>query len=240
MLIALRDIGLTYYQQGRWLRSYAFLQKASEVSTGNDEVRIRLAAILMGLGGLKDARAHAEAILSHDAGNEEALMLFAETAVSTNEISAVRRQLEVSRPQAQSKPGFHVALGIIEVRQGRTNDASAAFQRALSLDSKFSPAHLALGNLAILSLDNDQAELHFKKATEFAPLRSPRRLQYADFKFRSGDFTAAKVFLEDTAKQASDYVPAYTRLGDIALSERRFDEAAALATKHPYSRPRQL
>jgi tetratricopeptide (TPR) repeat protein len=229
--VALRDLGLTYYQQGRWLRSYAFLQKASEASTESDEVRLRRAAILMGLGGLKDARTHAEAILSHDAANEEALMLLAETAVSTNDILAVRRQLEVSRPQAQNKAGFHVALGIVELRQGRTNDASASFQRALSLDPKSGPAHLALGNLAVLALDNDQAASHFKKATELAPVRSPRRLQYADFKFRSGDLTAAKTFLEDTVKQASDYVPAYTRLGDIALSERRFDDAAALATK---------
>jgi len=228
--IALRDLGLIYYQQGRWLRSHAFLQKANEVSPGSDEVRLRLAAILIGLGSLKDARTHAEAILAHDPANEEALLLFAETAASTNELSAVRGQLEVWRPQAQSKAGFHLALGVVELRQGRTNDATAAFQRALSLDPKSSPAHLALGNLALLSLDNAQADLHFKKATEFAPLRSPRRLQYADFKFRSGDLTAAKAFLEDTIKQASDFVPAYTRLGDIALSERRFDKAATLVT----------
>lgn len=225
---ALRDIGLTYYQQGRWLRSHAFLQKANEVSPGNDEVRLRLAAILIGLGSLKDARAHAEAILSHDAANEEALMLFAETAVSTNEISAVRRQLEVSRPQAQSKAGFHVALGIVELRQGRTNDASAAFQRALSLDSKSSPAHLALGNLAVLLFDNAQADLHFKKAAEFAPVRSIRRRQYADFKLRSGETAAAKAFLQEMAKEAPDYLPTFIRLAEIALNEREFDVATSL------------
>jgi tetratricopeptide (TPR) repeat protein len=229
--LALRDLGLTYYQQGRWLRSYAFLQRASQLSASNDEVRLRLASILMALGGLKDARTHAEAILLRDVANEEALMLFAETAVSTNEILAVRRQLEVSRPQAQSKAGFHVAHGIVELRQGRTNDASAALQRALSIDSKSSSTHLALGNLALLSRDNTLAEFHFKKATELAPLRSPRRLQYADFKMRLGDVDSAKAFLEDTVKQARDYVPAYSRLGDIALGERRFDDAASLATK---------
>ena len=229
--VALRDLGLSYYQQGRWLRSYLFLQKAGEISPESNETRLRQATILMGLGGFKDARTHAGAILSRDPANEEALMLFAETAVSTNEISEVSRQLEISRPQAQNKAGFHVALGLVELRQRRTNDAAASFQRALSLNPKSSAAHLALGNLAVLSLDNAQADLHFKKAAEYAPLRSPRRLQYADFKFRSNDPKAAKAFLEDTVKRAPDFVPAYSRLGDIALSERRFDEAAALAAK---------
>ena len=229
--VALRDLGLTYHQQGKWLRSYAFLQKAHEVAPQGDEVQLRLATILLGLRNLKGARAQAEAVLLHDAGNEEALMLLAETAASTNDISAAKRQFESSWPQAEHKAGFHLALGIVELRERRMNEASAAFQRALSLDPKSSPAHLALGNLAELSLDNAKAEFHFKRASELAPLRSNRRLQYADFKLRSGDLAGAGTSLEEITGQAPDYVPAYVRLADIALTERQFDQAATLSKK---------
>jgi len=225
---AFRDLGLTYYQQGRWLRSHAFLQKANEIAPGNNEVRLRLAAILVGLRNAKDARPYAEAVLAQDRTNEEALMLLAESTVSSNDLVMTQRQLESLRSQAENKAGFHLALGIVEMRQGRTNEASAAFQRALSLDPKSSPAHLALGNLAVLSLDNAQADLHFKKGAELAPVRSARRLQYADFKLRSGETAVAKAFLNEMAKQAPDYLPAFIRLAEIALNERDFDAAASL------------
>jgi tetratricopeptide (TPR) repeat protein len=226
--IALRDLGLTYYQQGRWLRSYAFLQKANEINPGNNEVRLRLASILVGLRNAKDARPYAQAVLAQDRTNEEALMLLAESTVSSNDVAMTQRQLDSLRSQAENKAGFHLALGIVEMRQGHTNNASAAFQRALSLDPKSSHAHLALGNLAVLALDNTQADLHFKKGAELAPVRSARRLQYADFKLRSGETAAAKAFLQEMAREAPDYLPTSIRLAEIALDERQFDVAASL------------
>jgi tetratricopeptide (TPR) repeat protein len=90
---------------------------------------------------------------------------------------------------------------------------------------------LALGNLAALLLDNSNAEFHFKRAAELAPLRSNRRLQYADFKLRSGDLSGARTSLEEITRQAPDYVPAYARLSDIALTERQFDQASTLSKK---------
>ncbi len=227
-VVAVRELGLIYYQQGRWVRSHAFLQKANEIDPGNNEVRLRLGAILVGLRNAKDAQAYAQAVLAQDRTNEEALVLLADSAVSSNDVAMTQRQLESVRPQAENKAGFHLALGVVHMRQGRTNEASTAFQRALSLDPKSSPAHLALGNLALLSLDNAQADLHFKKAAELAPVRSARRLQYADFKLRNGQTAAAKAFLQETAKEAPDYIPTFTRLAEIALNEREFDAAASL------------
>lgn len=229
--IAHRHLGLTYFQQGKWLRSYAFLQKAHELTPGNAEVGLHLAEILLALRDSSGARAHAEAILARDPSHEEALLIFGETAGSTNDTTEVSRRLEMSRPGAGNKPGFHLALGMTHLRQGRTNDAAAAFQHAFALDPKSSSAHLALANLALLSLDHAKAELHFKTAAELAPLRSSRRLRYADFKLRSGDLPAARTFLLEITKQAPDYVPAYVRLAELALTERQFDEAAVLGKK---------
>jgi tetratricopeptide (TPR) repeat protein len=227
--VALRDLGLTYYQQGKWLRSYTYLKKAGEVAPANNEIQLRLAGILVGLRNPKDARVHAEAVLSRDPANDEALILLAETTRSTNELAVTRRQLEASRARAETRSGFHLALGILEARQGRTNEAAASFQRALALDPQSVPVHLALGYL--YGLNNSQAEFHMKKAAELAPVRSSHRLQYADFKLRSGDPSAAKASLEDITKNAPDYVPAYSRLAEIALAERDFDHADMMSKK---------
>src|SRR6185503_12955118 len=54
--IALRQLGLSYYQQGRFLRAYAFLHEAAQADPANNEVRVRLAGILLGSRKLKEAR----------------------------------------------------------------------------------------------------------------------------------------------------------------------------------------
>ena len=230
-IVAMRDLGFTYFQQGRWLRSFAVLHKTSEFTPQNEEIRLRLAAILVAVRNLKDARAHAEAVLARNPGNDEALVLLSETIASTNDVLTMQRQLEASRPQAGNKAGFHLASGIMEARQRRTNEAATAFQRALSLDAKSSAAHIGLANLAALSLDNSQVEFHLSKAAEFSPVRSPRQFQYVDFKIRSGDLASAKTILGEIIKKAPDYVPAYSRLAEIALTERQFDQAASFAKK---------
>jgi tetratricopeptide (TPR) repeat protein len=229
--IALRQLGFSYYQQGRLLQAYAFLQEAARTDPANDDVRVRLAGILLASRKLKEARAQAEVVLLRNPANEEALMLVADTATSEKDITELRQHFESLRPAAEKTAGFHLALGTLQLRQQHTNEALADFQRALALNPKSSPAHLALGNVFALLKDNGRADLHLKTASELAPIRSPRRIQYADFKLQSGDLTAAKAHLQSITKQAPDYLLPYVRLAEISLTERRFDEAASLVKK---------
>src|SRR5437867_7688994 len=68
--VALRQLGLGYYQQGRVPQAYAFLKEASQIDPKNDEARIHLAKILLASRKLREARAHAEAVLSRDPTHE--------------------------------------------------------------------------------------------------------------------------------------------------------------------------
>src|SRR5258705_1188595 len=227
--VALRQLGLGYYQQGRLIRSYQFLHQALALRSKDDEVRLRLASILITSLNFKEAREHAEAVLSRNPANEEALILLSDTVFSTNEIEAARRRIEASRPRIEGKPGLHLALGALELRQMHTDQALAHFERGLALDPQSSAAHFELGNVSALSADNVKADFHFRRAAQLAPVRSARRIHYADFKLRVGDRVAAKAFLESMIKQAPDYIPASTRLAEIALVERRFDDAASIS-----------
>lgn len=228
---ALRQLGMSYYYQGRLSHAYAFLQKATELNPGHDESRVRFAGLLVAARKLPEARVHAEAVLARDPGNEEALMLLADTVTSAADFAPLQQRVESARSVAENKAGFHLALGTLQLRQQRTNEALAHFQRALAVDAQSSPTHLALGNVFALLKDNAKAEIHFQKAAQLAPARSARRLQYADFKLRSGDLVAAKTFLETLAKEAPDYLPTFTRLAEIALAERQFDQAVSLSRK---------
>jgi tetratricopeptide (TPR) repeat protein len=229
--VATRQLGLGFHQQGRLGAAHVFLQKAVQLDPRNDQVHLRLAGILVASGKLKEARAHADAVLSHDPLQEEALTVLADTAVFTNEIAEVRQRLASLGARAESAVGFHIASGMLDLRQRHTNEALAHFQRALSLDPRSSSAHLAMANGSALLEDNAATDLYFKKSVELAPVRSGRAVQYADYKLIRGDLAAAKTLLNSITKKAPDYVPPYTRLGEIALTERRFDEADSFCKK---------
>jgi tetratricopeptide (TPR) repeat protein len=229
--VALRQLGLGYHQQGRVPQAYAYLQRASQLEPDHDEVRVRLAGILVASGKLKEARDHAEAILSRDPIFEEALMLLADTVTSTNEMEALASRLQALRSQADAKPGFHVAWGTLHLRQRHTNEAVASFQRALSLDAQSVVAHLGLANTYIALRDIPQADFHLKQAADLAPVRSGRRVQYAEFKWRTGDVPAAKSILESVAQRTPDYISPVVLLAEIALAERRLDDGASHAQK---------
>ncbi|HZM86355.1 MAG TPA: tetratricopeptide repeat protein [Blastocatellia bacterium] len=229
--VALRHLGLGYCQQGKLPAGYAYLKKAADLEPQNAEVRLRLASILVASGKLKEARDHVEAVLARDPVNAEALMTLVDTVTSTNDVAAFTGRLESLRSGAASKPGFHVALGTLQLRQRRTNDAFASFERALSLDTNSVSAHMAMAYACSLSRQGAKAEYHLKTAADLAPVRSGRAVQYADFKLRSGDVSGAKAVLEAVIAKAPDYIPSYTRLAELTLAERGFDEAASLTQK---------
>ena len=229
--VALRHLGLGYHQQGRVAQAYGYLERAAQLDPSDHEVRLRLAGILVGSRKLKEARDHAEAILSRDPISEEALMLLADSVSSTNEMVALAGRLQSLRSQADAKPGFHVAWGTLLLRQRHTNEAMASFQRALSLDAQSVAGHLGLVNTHIALRDIPRADFHFKQAADLAPVRSGRRVQYAEFKLRSGDVPAAKAILESMAQRTPDYISPIVRLAEIALAERRLDDAASHAKK---------
>jgi tetratricopeptide (TPR) repeat protein len=229
--VAMRQLALVYCEQGRIPRAYVALKEAVRLEPLDAEARLRLAGIQLASRELKEAHGHAEAILAHNPANEEALMILADAVTSVEDMEAVRERLEALRPRAENKAGFHIAFGMLQLRQYETNEALASCQRAVSLDPKSSAAHVALGNVFSLLKDGSKADFHFKTGSELAPLRSARRIQYADFKMKSGDLAAARTHLQSITNQAPDFIPPYTRLAEIAFTERQLDEAASLNKK---------
>jgi tetratricopeptide (TPR) repeat protein len=226
--VALRQLGLLYHEEGRLPRAYFLLQKANQLDRLDDHLRLRLAGIMIASRRVEEAREQAQAVLAHDPVNEEALMILADAATTIEETEALRERMDVLRPRAENKAGFHVALGMVHLRQRETNEALASCERAVSLDPKSSAAHIALANVYGLLKDSTKADFHFKSGADLAPLRSGRRVQYADFKLKSGDLPVAKALLQSMTNQAPDYVPPYSRLAEIAFLERRLGDAVSL------------
>ncbi len=60
--------------------------------------------------------------------------------------------------------GYHYLMATIFQELDRTEDAAVSLRRALYIDSKFIPAHVALGNICRKSGDHKNAARHFENA----------------------------------------------------------------------------
>jgi tetratricopeptide (TPR) repeat protein len=229
--VAMRNLGFIYFEQGRFMQAFVCLRKAQELEPANVNIRVKLGSLYLSGRKLKEARDEAIQILTSEPGNDEAMMLLAETASTPKDIEETQQRLQSLREPSGNKPGFHLALGILSLRQKDLVGAGTAFRQALALNPKFSAAHLALGNFYWLQNDLKHAEEAFKNAADLAPLRSPRHLNYADFKIKTDDLETARRLLEELTKKVPDYVPAWNRLAEIAFAQKKYDDCDSLIKK---------
>jgi tetratricopeptide (TPR) repeat protein len=228
---AIGRLGLIYFDQNRLGRVYPFLLKAHELQPDNLEIRLKLGRIDLSAGKMKEARDEAEFILKHEPGNAEAIYLLAETATQPKEADDIQQILSELPPQAAGRSAVAVAQGILDLRRGKAKEAEAEFEHALALDPKSSAANSALGSLALIRKDLPQADKYLAAAAEFAPLRSPRRILYAQYKIQHGDAAGGRRIIEELGKKYPDYLPAQLELAKIIAGDKKYPESAAVVAQ---------
>ena len=226
--VAIRNLGLMAGEQGRTVPAFVLLTQAKTANPEDWEVRLRLGLIQLAGGAATNAHAEALWLVARQPTNQEALLLLAESSLTTNEIKAARQQLGNLKPVSGGTAGYHLAWGILQLRSEDVAGAETSFRQALALDSKSGSAHLALGNFCLLRGDRTNAATEFQAAAELAPARSSHRLRYVDFLLAKGDVAEGKRRLEETLKLAPDYLPAKLKLAQIALVERRWADGEGI------------
>ena len=229
---ALRRLGRIYYEEGKVLRARSFLLKARDLDTNHLDTRLSTASWLCYAGGMsKEAREESLFVLTKDPGNDRALELLADSAVTAKDVDDARRQLERLRPAAVGKSGFHLAIGRLALRSDDPSAAESAFKQALAINPKSASAHVALARLHVEKNDLKSAEQSYKTAAELAPVGSEAGLHYATFKTQHGDANGGKQLLTEMTKRTPWYLPAWNRLAELTLAERNYEECAVLIRK---------
>jgi tetratricopeptide (TPR) repeat protein len=220
---AIGRLGLIYYQEGRIQTAYPYLLKGSELATNDLALRLKLGFIYAATGRSGDARDAANFVLDRKPQDGDAPLLLAQSAGTPTAIAAARERLE-RLAGAGDRAAYQVALGTLDFQQHDFKSAAASYQRALSLDPKFSAAWAAQATLCVAENDLTNAETNFKSAADLAPDRSSIRVVYARFKVINGDAAGGRQILEEVVKRTPDYLPAWMELAEIALVERKFDK----------------
>jgi tetratricopeptide (TPR) repeat protein len=224
--LAFERIGAIWQDDWAPLRAAAFLKKASELDPKNIENRIRLARCYVAMGLFKDGQKEALKVLEQAPDNGDAMIVLAEGARSKEEIQAAEEQFQ--KFPKKNDVSFYLAVASLSFNGGDLSTARNALQQALAADPKSSRAHMALGDLYLFHKDKKQAGEEFKKAAELAPVRSIERLKYAAFASDAGQLDETRRIATEMTKQAPDYLPGWSLLAELALKDKKYDEALAI------------
>jgi len=228
---AMSQLGDIYFQQGRYGRAFAFVQKAAEMSTNDVNMQLKLANIYLMVQKNAEARNAAEYVLTLSPTNADAPDILAESAVTKPDILAARKWLEAHQKKIGETAPMLLAFAVLDYASGDEKLAETELQRSLTLDPKYSGAHYTMGILNLRRGMVKEADAEFKQAADLSPKRSPRRLSYANFKLQIGDVAEGKRLLEQISKEAPDYVPGWIRQAEVALEEKRYDDCDSMLDK---------
>ena len=114
-------------------------------------------------------------------------------AGDVDEILQLFRSFESVQP---NYPTVHYRLGITLARDGRTQEARTAFERALQLDPALAIAHRQLGQLLMTEENLDAAIVRLERAAELDPGDGAARSALAQAHARSGRAETARAIAE--------------------------------------------
>jgi len=222
---AIGQLGRMYAKEGKLIDAHRFLSKATELQPNSLPFQLALGQVEVAFRENTNAFQIAVRILSAQPTNEEALLLLVDSASSVPEV----RQLLQKMPHAEENRAYHLALGILAMRQQKYDNAGSEFRLAVAADPKSSQAYFSLAGLHVLRKENAEAAQAFKTAATVAPLRSLIRSKYIDFLIKSGHVEDGRKMLQEVSEKTPDYLPAWVGLMNLALMEKKFVDAAKYA-----------
>jgi tetratricopeptide (TPR) repeat protein len=229
--VAIRQLGLIDFAEGRMLQSYILLQKSAVAEPKNADLQIKLATTEIAIGKRAAAREGAKKVLELDPTNEDAILLLVQTSSNPHDIEESRQIIQKLQQAGKDLAAYRVGLGTLHLLEHDQPAAEADFKSALDLDPKSGAAYLEWGNLSLIRGDIKNAGIEFKKAADLAPPRSSRRMRYIEFEAQNGALDAAKKGLDEMNLQTPDYFPPWIFGMKLAYQERRFDDASVIAGK---------
>lgn len=216
-------LALIWLERGAPMRAAPFLAKMKTVAPGNLEMRLKLGQLMLSLGNAAEAKREAMLILGRSAAFPDALVLLTEAIRNQADLKEAEQVLE--RFSMKGETGYLIAAANIASLRGDMNGARNSLRRAITNDPKAPGPHLAMGNF--LATQNVPAETlaEFKLAADLSPPNGMARLRYAAYLAQTGAVTESVAYLKELRQKVPDFIPALRALTQIAIAEKRYDEA---------------
>ncbi len=223
---AVRRLADIYFQQGNIPKAFGFLKKAADLGAADEDLHLKMGRIYLTSRKFKETRDEANVVLQTKPDSDEALVLYSQAAVGTNDWREAAARLESLRPRAERAAGYHLAIGTLAFRQDNLKGAEESYKRALELNPKLAIAHELMANLRLRQNDVAAAGQSLKAAADLSPPRSVTTLRYVEFLRDTGDEQGATKLLEEVVQKAPDYLPASLLQAQMNFARKKYDDCA--------------
>jgi tetratricopeptide (TPR) repeat protein len=223
--VAVGQLGRLYAKEGRLMEAHTYLAKATELQPNSLPFQLALGQVDVSYRDFTNAAKIARRILSAQPTNEEALILLVDSSRGSQQL----RQEVQSLPRAAENPAYHLALGMVALRRQKLDEAGNELRLALAANPKSSQAYFALAEFYALQRNGKEERQAFKKAAELAPPRSTIRSKYIEYLMQTGAVEEGRKLLQEMSEKAPDYIPGWVALMNLAMAEKKYDDAAKFA-----------
>jgi tetratricopeptide (TPR) repeat protein len=218
---AIGQLGRIYAKEGRLMEAHTFLVKATQLSPSVLPFELALSQVDVAFHQYSNAAPIALAILKAQPTNEEALLILADSTAPRTLPQTLQ-----SLPNIDSNPAYHVVLGMTALREHKLEEAGNELKLAVAADPKSSEAYFAIAEMDAFEKKGKEAGEALKMAADLAPMRSPVRSKYIDFLIQSGHIEDGRKALQEMVDKAPDYIPGWVAMMNLALAEKKYDDAA--------------
>lgn len=224
---ALGRLGILRLREGRFVQAYAYLKEAVQQRPDEPDFQLAYGLASYALGRRPDAQAAARAVLHVRPNDLEALLLLADSCVTTRDSQAAVKLVQELQSAHGDSTGYHLALAGLYRAQRNFAPAEQAVRAALAVDPESAAAHAELSNLLAAKGDQAASAEALARAAALSPWFSDTRIRHAARLAAAGAREPAAAEIEAVLAKVPNRVPALALRMKLAVEAARLQEAAA-------------
>ena len=224
---AYRLLGDSYLARGQSDKALAEFSELTAKYPDDPAVRKSYAQLLILNNKIEEAKNQTQQILQKSPQDPEALILRGQLELRANQIDQAVTTLQSALKSAPDNALGHYQLGLAYKQKGSTEQAETEWREAVRLRPGLTEAWVALGMNAMQRSDWHGLEEISNELRKNSPNSIDGYLFHATARFNQRDVPGAEADLKFLAQQAPDQPLPYIKLGQLRLSQKRFDEAGS-------------
>jgi protein O-mannosyl-transferase len=223
--VALNNLGLLLYHQGRLDEAIAHYQKALQINPDNAEAHINLGTDLLKKGRVDEAIAQYQMGAKIKPDFAEAHYNLGNALLQKGSVSEAITQYQTALQINPDNADAHNDLAVALQQKGRLDEAIAHYQKALQINPDNADAHYNLANVLQKERRVDEAMVHYQKALQIRPGFAEAHFDLGRALLQKGSLDEAISHLQMALQIKPDYAQAQNNLGRALLQKGSLDEA---------------
>ncbi len=200
------------HKQNRFEEAKSIYNKILSVDESEPNAHHLIALIFMAEGDFENSKKHIEIAIQKAPTQAVFHSNYGSLLHSMGEnqlaVNAIKKSIKLDKRLFQS----YYSLGIIYTDMQEHDKAIENYIKALELNNQSSEAHNNLANL-FSSLNNPEAEFHYKKTIELLPNEIYPRLNFSNYLIKHNKFSESLEHLEELLEMGLESKEIYNSLG---------------------------